>query len=282
VRAIEDIDGVYNPESGATLGVPQLKLKIDKEKAAHYGLSTDTIQSQIEMNFIGQVVTVYKEDGREIDVSMMYKEEAHNQIEDMKVQTEEGASIPLTEVADFVEEQGPVTLVRQNQHAQMSVTSEIDDRALSSVVNDIEKKLDTMEFPEGYSYSIGGEAEDMQESFTDLTIALVFSIFLVYAVMAIQFENFLFPFIIMFSMPATIIGIVFGLLVSGLSLSIPAFIGIIMLAGIVVNNSIVLVDYINILRRRGMERHEAIIEAGKSRLRPILMTTLTTVLAMIP
>lgn len=285
VRAIEDIDGVYNPESGATLGVPQLKLEIDKEKAAHYGLSTDTIQSQIEMNFIGQVVTVYKEDGREIDVSMMYPEEAHNQIadlEDMKVQTEEGASIPLTEVADFVEEQGPVTLVRQNQHAQMSVTSEIDDRALSSVVNDIEKKLDTMEFPEGYSYSIGGEAEDMQESFTDLTIALVFSIFLVYAVMAIQFENFLFPFIIMFSMPATIIGIVFGLFVSGLSLSIPAFIGIIMLAGIVVNNSIVLVDYINILRRRGMERHEAIIEAGKSRLRPILMTTLTTVLAMIP
>src|SRR5699024_2527590 len=92
VRAIEDIDGVYNPESGATLGVPQLKLEIDKEKAAHYGLSTDTIQSQIEMNFIGQVVTVYKEDGREIDVSMMYPEEAHNQIadlEDMKVQTEE-------------------------------------------------------------------------------------------------------------------------------------------------------------------------------------------------
>src|SRR5699024_6508757 len=137
VHANEDLEGVYNPESGATLGVPQLKLEIDKEKAAHYGLSTDTIQSHIEMNFIGQVVTVYKEDGHEIDVSMMYPEEAHNQIadlEDMKVQTEEGASIPLTEVADFVEEQGPVTLVRQNQHAQMSVTSEIDDRALSSVV----------------------------------------------------------------------------------------------------------------------------------------------------
>src|SRR5699024_7943292 len=103
VRAIDDIDDVYIPESGATLGVAQLRLEIDKEKAAHYGLSTDTIQSQIEMNFIGQVVTVYKEDGREIDVSMMYPEEAHNQIadlEDMKVQTEEGASIPLTEVAD--------------------------------------------------------------------------------------------------------------------------------------------------------------------------------------
>src|SRR5690625_4989983 len=109
----------------------------------------------------------------------------------------------------------------------------------------------------------------MEESFADLTLALIFSIFLVYAVMAIQFENFLFPFIIMFSMPATVVGVVLGLFVSGLSFSIPAFIGIIMLAGIVVNNSIVLVDYINILRRRGMDRYEAIIEAGKNSLRPI-------------
>ncbi len=285
VAEIEDIDGVYNPESGSDLGVPQLKVEIDQDKAAFHKLSTEDIQSQIEMNFIGQVVTVYREDGREIDVTMMYPEDAHNTIadlEDMKIQTEEGASIPLVDVADFIEEQGAVTLVRQNQQAQMSVTSELSDRDLSSVTKDIEKTLDKMSFPEGYTYSIGGEAEDMQESFADLTMALIFSIFLVYAVMAIQFENFLFPFIIMFSMPATVIGIVFGLFVSGLSFSIPAFIGIIMLAGIVVNNSIILVDYINILRRRGMERHEAIIEAGKSRLRPILMTTLTTVLAMIP
>src|SRR5690625_934025 len=122
----------------------------------------------------------------------------------------------------------------------------------------------------------------MAESVAYLALSLVFSIFLVYAVMAVQFENFLFPFIIMFSMPATVIGIILGLLVFDLPLSIPGFIGVIMLAGIVVNNSIVLVDYINILRRRGMRRYEAIIEAGRSRLRPILMTTLTTVLAMIP
>src|SRR5699024_5220765 len=122
----------------------------------------------------------------------------------------------------------------------------------------------------------------MIKSFSDLALALVFSIFLVYAVMAVQFENFLFPFIIMFSMPATIVGIVLGHFVMGISFSIPGFIGIIMLAGIVVNNSIILVDYIQILRRRGMDRYEAILEAGRSRLRPILMTTLTTVLAMVP
>src|SRR5699024_4018783 len=133
-----------------------------------------------------------------------------------------------------------------------------------------------------YSANVGGEAEDMAESFADLTLALVFSIFLVYAVMAVQFENFLFPFIIMFSMPATGIGVVGGLLVAGLPFIIHACFGIVMLSVIVVNNSIVLVDYINILRDRGMERYEAILEAGKTRLRPILMTTLTTVLAMIP
>src|SRR5699024_11052286 len=118
--------------------------------------------------------------------------------------------------------------------------------------------------------------------FAELTLALVFSIFLVYAVMAVQFENFLFPFIIMFSLPAKVIGVVGGLLISGLSFSIPAFIGIIMLAVIVVNNSIVLVDYIDLLRDRRMERYEAIIEAGRTRLRHILMTTLATVLAMVP
>src|SRR5690625_6290187 len=159
----------------------------------------------------------------------------------MKVHTNEGASIPLSEVAEFIEAQGPVTLVRQNQHAQMSVTTEVSDRDLNSVVSDIEKQLETLNLPEGYSYSISGQAEDMQESFADLTLALIFSIFLVYAVMAIQFEHSLFPFIIMFSMPTAVIGVVLGFLVSGLAFSIPAFIGVIMLAGIVVHNSIVLV-----------------------------------------
>src|SRR5699024_1005533 len=169
-------------------------------------------------------------------------------------------TLALTDLADFTEQDGPVTLVRQNQQSQMNVTSELSDRDLNSVVKDVEAQLEEMDFPEGYHYSIGGEAEDMAESFSDLTLALIFSIFLVYAVMAVQFENFLFPFIIMFSMPATVVGVVLGFLVTGLSFSIPAFIGIIMLAGIVVNNSIVLVDYINILRRRGMDRYEAIIE----------------------
>lgn len=282
---IDQIDGVFNPKSGAAEGVPQLHVDIDKDRASFYGLTVEQVQGQIEMNFIGQPISIFRDSGQEIDITLTYPEESRQsiaQLQNMKLQTATGATIALSDVADFAEVQGPISLVRQNQQAHMNVTSEIVDRDLGGVTNDIVAHLESLDWPEGYNFSIGGEAEDMEEAFADLTLALIFSIFLVYAVMAVQFENFLFPFIIMFSMPATVVGIVGGLLVTGLSFSIPAFIGVIMLAGIVVNNSIVLVDYINILRRRGMDRFDAIIEAGRSRLRPILMTTLTTVLAMIP
>lgn len=285
VREIEQIDGVFNASSGASEGVPQLHVEIDKGKASYYGLTVEQVQGQIEMNFIGQPVSLFREDGREIDVTLTYPEESRQtiaQLQNMKLQTPTGATIALSDLASFTEVQGPVALIRQNQQAYMNVSSELKDRDLASVTNDIRNRLESLDWPEGYSFNIGGQAEDMEDAFADLTLALIFSIFLVYAVMAVQFENFLFPFIIMFSMPATIVGVVGGLLITGLSFSIPAFIGIIMLAGIVVNNSIVLVDYINILRRRGMDRFDALIEAGRSRLRPILMTTLTTVLAMIP
>lgn len=285
VSTISDINGVYNPESSAAEGVPQQTITINEDKAAMYGLTQEQITGQIQLQFTGQVATKYRETGHEMDVTMIYPEDERSQISDlqnMKITSPSGAVVPLEDVAEFKEMQGPVTLQRENQQPQLNVTSDVVDRDLAGVVSDIEATLDEMNFPEGYSYKIGGQAEDMADSFSDLAMALIFSIFLVYAVMAVQFENFLFPFIIMFSMPATVIGVMLGLFVTGLPLSIPAFIGVIMLAGIVVNNSIVLVDYINILRRKGIDRYEAILQAGPSRLRPILMTTLTTILGMVP
>src|SRR5690625_4363138 len=285
VTEISKVDGIYNLESSSSGGVPQMSIVVDKERAATYGLTPDQITGQGQLQFTGQLATLYRESGREMDVTLMYPEDERSTIsdlEDMKIQTPTGATVPLSELAEFVGVQGPVTLLRQNQQPQINVSSEIMDRDLGSIVKDVEQTMENMNLPEGYSYDIGGEAEDMRESFTDLAIALVFSVFLVYAVMAVQFENFLFPFIIMFAMPTSVIGIVFGHLIAGISFSIPGFIGIIMLAGIVVNNSIILVDYINILRSEGMDRYEAVLQAGRSRLRPILMTTLTTVLAMIP
>ncbi|GIP63636.1 multidrug ABC transporter [Virgibacillus pantothenticus] len=285
VREIEQIDGIYNPETSASEGVPQMNIEVNQEQAAMYGLNQEQVLGQIQMQFTGQVATQFRENGQEMDVTLMYPEEQRSKIEDlhdMKIQTPQGATISLDELAEFKQMSGPVSLQRENQQPQMNVSSQIVDRDLGTITQDVEKTLAGMELPEGYNYEIGGQAQDMTESFTELAIALVFSIFLVYAVMAVQFENFLFPLIVMFAMPTTVIGVMLGLFIVGIPLSIPAFIGIIMLAGIVVNNSIVLVDYINLLRRKGMERYAAILEAGPSRLRPILMTTLTTILAMIP
>ncbi|TFJ92225.1 efflux RND transporter permease subunit [Lentibacillus salicampi] len=283
--AISEVKGVHNATSSAEEGVPQMSIEVDSEKAAMYGLTEQQITNQIQLQFTGQTAAQYREEGDEMDVTLMYPEDERSTISDvegMTIQSESGAAVPLESLVTLEQIQGPVTLQRENQQPQVNVTSEIIDRDLGSIMGDVEQRLEQLNMPEGYSYEIGGQAQDMTDSFTDLSIALVFSIFLVYVVMAIQFENFLFPFIIMFSLPATIVGVLFGLFVTGLPLSIPAFIGIIMLAGIVVNNSIVLVDYINIVRRNGKARYEAILEAGPSRLRPILMTTLTTILAMVP
>ncbi|KGX90976.1 efflux RND transporter permease subunit [Pontibacillus marinus] len=282
---ISDVEGVHNPESSASEGRPEIQVEVDRDKAAQYGLTYQQVMTQVQMGFSGQVATRFRESGDEIDVRLMLPEEERQTISDLetlKIQTQDGTMIPLATVAELKQVQGPVTLLRENQQRQVNVTSDIVDRDLGSITADIREELSTMNFPEGYSYKIGGQAEDMAESFGDLALALVFSIFLVYAVMAIQFENFLYPFVIMFSMPATVVGVLGGLFITGLPLSIPAVIGVIMLAGIVVNNAIVLVDYINIVRRRGVDRFEAILEAGPSRMRPILMTTLTTVLGMIP
>ncbi|MBM7570441.1 efflux RND transporter permease subunit [Aquibacillus albus] len=285
VYRLNDIDGIHNPEASIEEGRPEVQVQVDRDIAAQHGLTYQQVMSQVQMAFNGQIATRLREAAEEVDVRFIFPEEDRKTVSDLnhlQIQTNDGRLIPLLTVANLEQVQGPATLTRENQQRQVNITSDIVDRDLGSVTADIKEELDTLHFPDGYSYSIGGQAQDMTESFTDLGLALIFSVFLVYAVMAIQFENFLHPFIIMFSMPATVVGILGGLFITGSTLSITALIGIIMLTGIVVNNAIVLVDYVNILRSRGIERTEAILEAGKSRMRPILMTTLTTILGMSP
>ncbi|MGR9048521.1 efflux RND transporter permease subunit [Halobacillus faecis] len=282
---MNEIDGVQNATSSTDEGRPEMQIEVDQDKASQYGLTEQQVISQVQLGFNGQIATRYRNGTDEIDVRFILPEDERQTIADlegMSVQAPNGTLIPLATIAELNQVQGPVSLLRQNQQPQVNVEAEISDIDLGTATEEVRAELERLNFPDGYSYTIGGQAQDMQEAFGDLSLALIFSIFLVYAVMAIQFENFLFPFIIMFSLPATIIGISGGLFVTGLPFSLPAFVGIIMLAGIVVNNAIVLVDYINILRRKSYDRYEAILEAGPNRLRPILMTTLTTVLGMVP
>ncbi|MBA2175302.1 efflux RND transporter permease subunit [Halobacillus locisalis] len=282
---MNQVEGVSNATSSTDEGRPELQVDVNREKAAQYGLSYQQVIGQVRLAFNGQIATRYRNGSDEIDVRLIFPEDERQTIADlegMSVQTPTGSLIPLATIATLEQVQGPVTLLREDQQPQVNVEAEVIGQDLGTATEQVRAELERLNFPDGYSYDIGGQAQDMQEAFGDLTLALLFSIFLVYAVMAIQFENFLFPFIIMFSLPATIIGITTGLFVTGLPFSLPAFVGIIMLAGIVVNNAIVLVDYINILRRRSYDRFEAILEAGPNRLRPILMTTMTTVLGMVP
>ncbi|WP_130859275.1 efflux RND transporter permease subunit [Gracilibacillus phocaeensis] len=285
LHILEDVEGVHNPTSSLSDTQSEMEVQVDRDMAAQYGLTYQEVMSQVQLSFTGQTVMQYREDGEEMNVRLMYPEDERttiNDLENITIQNQQGTQVPLTTIADFEQVQSAATITRQNQQRQVNISSGISGSDLGTVSQEVDNALSSLNWPDDYDYSIGGQAEDMVDAFVDLGLALLLSIFLVYAVMAVQFENFLHPFIIMFSMPSAIVGVLGGLFITGQPLSVTALIGVIMLAGIVVNNGIILVDYINILRDRGVDRHEAIVEAGKSRLRPILMTTLTTILAMIP
>jgi len=194
------------------------------------------------------------------------------------------SQIPLAQVASITQEEGPVKIVRDNQSRMVLVTASILDRDLGSVMEEIIEILKPIQatLPDGYFVEYGGQYEQMIDTFITLGQALALAILLVFMVMASQFESLIHPFVIMVTIPLALIGVVIGFLISGITISLTSFIGFIMLTGIVVNNGIVLVDYINQLRRKGIEATAAIIEAGSTRLRPVLITALTTIFGMLP
>lgn len=283
---VERLPGTRNVESTSGEGTPQINVHVDRLQAAQYGLTYQDVMSQIMVAFRGEVATEYRENGQEVDVEVTLPEYAREQLSDFRnlsLTTPTGSTIPLIAVAELEEGTSPTEINRQDQQRRINITADVSsDRTLGEVYQEVQQELSQLNLPDGYTLNFGGEAEDMQEAFGDLTLALIAAIFLIYAVMAIQFESFFQPFIIMFSLPATLIGVLVGLFVTQTPLSVTAFIGIILLAGIVINNAIIMVDYINQQRRNGMDRDEAIQEAGPARLRPIMMTVLTTILAMIP
>jgi HAE1 family hydrophobic/amphiphilic exporter-1 len=200
----------------------------------------------------------------------------------LPIATPLGQAIPLSEVAETIRTTGPTVIEREDQARVVKVTGQIFGRDLGSVTSDIKERLGALTLPPGYTISYGGQYEMMDEAMSGLALALSFSIVLVYLVMAAQFESFLHPFVILFSIPLAVVGAILALVLTGRDLDIAAMIGVILLVGIVVGNAILLVDSINQLRQEGMERDEAVRITGPRRLRPVLMTTLTTLLGMVP
>jgi len=282
---VRKVQGTVNVETSLDAQQKEFQVVVDPQKASLYGLNTSQILNVARTAFQGQKVTTYRTGEDEIDVKITLPKEYHEDIgylQRLRITTASGANVPLSSVADIIKKDVPQTIKRANQTKEVQITSDIQGRDLGSISREIQERLDKINLPESYYIEFGGQSEDMAESFMSLGLAMLLSIVLVYMVMAGQFESLFSPFIIMFSIPPTFIGVVVGLLVTGQSLSVMALIGYILLIGIVVNNAIVLIDYVNTLRKEGVPRNEALLKAGPIRLRPIIMTTLATILAILP
>ena len=283
---VRGVPGTREVRTSLEEGQAEIQLVVNREKAGIYGLSAAQIASAARTAVEGQVATRYRTGSEEIDVRVRLSEGGSKELSEignLLVALPMGFMVPLGEVVEIREVQVPSTIQRSNQVRVVSVTAQLEGRSLAEVVEDVQKTVtENIVLPSGYTMVYGGEFEMMGDAFGDLFLALLLAVALVYMILAAQFESLLHPFVIMFSLPVTVIGVIFALFITGSTFSVVTFIGVIMLAGIVVNNAIVLVDYINVLRRQGLERDEAILTAGPIRLRPILMTALTTILAMIP
>jgi len=267
------------------IGSPEIQILFDRDRAAALGLQVHEVADRVVSNVRGDVATRYSWRDRKIDVLVRAQDEDRSSIDEIKnlvINPNSERSIPLSAIAEVRIANGPGEIRRASQQRVAVVTANLNYGDLGEAAIDVQQIIDETTMPSGIFARIAGQNEEMGESFKSLLFALALAIFLVYLVMASQFESLLHPFIILFTIPLALVGAVLALFITGTTISVVVFIGLILLAGIVVNNAIVLIDLINQLRERGMDKYEAIIEGGKSRLRPILMTTLTTTLGLLP
>ena len=265
---------------------PEYQVDFDRTKLALNGLNSTTAASYLTAAMNGSVQSFYREDGEEYDIRVRYAPQFRTGIEDIEnivIYNNAGKGISIRDLGKVVESQVPPTIERKNRERMITVSGVVaDGYALSDVVESTQKILDETDIPSELSVKIAGSFEDQQEMFGQLFMLLLLIVILVYIVMASQFESFMSPFVIMFSIPFALVGVIIGLTVTNTPLGVMALIGVLILMGIVVKNGIVLIDYTILCRERGMSIVESVVTAAKSRLRPILMTTLTTVLGMIP
>lgn len=282
---IKTIEGARDVEISRESAKPGLRVELDREKMAAVGLNTAMVSTALYNRVAGLTATRFREEGEEYDVVVRFKEEYRNSISDIKnisLQTTTGQMVKLGEIGTIEEYWSPPNIEHKRRERVVTVSATPYKTSLGELAANIEQKISTTNVPGDVVVDVGGAYEDQQEGFRDIGLLLLLSLLLVYIVMASQFESLKMPFIIMFSIPFAFTGVILALLVTNTTLSVIAALGAVMLIGIVVKNAIVLVDYINLMRDRGYDLDEAIILSGKSRLRPVLMTALTTILGMLP
>ncbi len=287
VNRIQDVEGLRDLSHSLSEAKPEYHIFVNREQASRMGLKISQVAGAVQGAALGTVATRLRKGNEELDIRVRLQEKYRNTLEDIQkipILTPLNQVIHLEQVARIVPGEGPIRILRENQARVVNVTANISGRDLGSVVSDIKKRLSGLEesLPQGYFMEFGGEYEEMQEAFLIMAGAFLLASLLVYMIMASQFESFLHPFIIMFTIPLALIGVVAALLITGKPMNLPVLIGFVMLGGIAVNNGIVMVDYINQLRKKGMATMDAILDGSAVRLRPVLITALTTILGMMP
>jgi HAE1 family hydrophobic/amphiphilic exporter-1 len=284
---LQRTEGVANPQIGRQEGRPELAIRVDRPKAALLGLSVTNVANAIRTNMAGTQAAVFRERGKEFPIIVRLREEDRERAEsvsDVLISTPSGQVLPAKNLLTIDTQRGPTQIERKNQERIARVNGELEAGvAIGDAVRAVQAKLPELSLPQDFQVGFGAEVEAQGQAFQQLQILLLLAVLLVYAVMASQYESLKDPFIVMFAVPVAIIGVVAALKLTSTSFSLQAYIGVIMLAGIVVSNAILLVDYTNILRRRdGKGLRDAVEEAGRTRLRPILMTSMTTILGLVP
>ncbi|MCF7858525.1 MAG: efflux RND transporter permease subunit [Candidatus Cloacimonetes bacterium] len=285
IKSVKYVSDVIN---SVKVGKPEAHIIIDKDKAFKYGLTTYQVASAIKTAALGTQAGIFRQGGEEINIFVRLEESTRNSFDDImhiSIVSPAGFSIPLNQIAHIEFAEGPRVISHEKQTRKVTISANITDtKDLGGVVKNVQTNIKDIvaDLPTGYFINISGAYEDMMEAFKTLALALLLAIVLVYIVMASQFESLRQPFIVMFTIPLAVIGVMMILALTGTTLSVVSFVGAIILSGIVVNNGIVLIDHMNQLRTKGMEKTAAIIQAGKDRLRPVLITAITTMMGMLP
>jgi HAE1 family hydrophobic/amphiphilic exporter-1 len=284
-QVIKDVPGITDIELSREAGVPQQEIVVDRAKTADLGLSVRDVAEAIQITVAGAKASEYRVEGNAYRILVQLQDaekRTMNEILDLTIRTPENRLVALRNLVTSTKGFGPVTLQRKDQQRIITVVGNVADRDLGSVAQEVQRRLNKIVRPIGYDLNIAGNFEEQQKAFQELVVALLLALALVYMVLASQYESFLDPLIVMLTVPLAAIGVLLTLFITQTTMNLQSGIGCIMLGGIVVNNAILLVDQASRLRRDGMDTRTAIGEAGRRRLRPVLMTTFTTILALLP
>jgi len=284
-KLIVDVPGITDVDTSLEAGVPQQEIRVNREKIADLGLSVRNVTQMLQTAVAGSKAGEYRTGGNSYRILLQLKDAEKRSLDEilnLTLTTGAGDKVALRNVVTAESSRGPILIDRKDQQRIVTVRANVAGRDLGSVANDVQALLDQIPRPVEYDLTVAGNYEEQQKAFRELVISLVLALVLVYMVLACQYESLRDPLVVMFSVPLAAVGVLVTLFITRTTLNVQSYIGCIMLGGIVVNNAILLVDQAGRLVSDGMPTREALIEAGRRRLRPILMTTLTTILGLMP